>query len=225
MRGVAIIGVGMTKFGQLWDRSLTSLAVEAGAKAVHDAGIRHKDVEVLYGGTMSSGLFANQEHLASMFADHSGFKHIPSVRIEAACASGGLALRQAYLDIGSGANDIAVVGGVEKMTDLGTYPVTKVLSTASDTERESAMGVTFPGIYAMMARLHMHKYGTKEEQMALMSLGSIEDAATAFLEASTAIVAVSSSSPGTAFWCTMSADAILEGSLPQTGAISSTFIL
>lgn len=166
MRRVAIIGIGMTKFGQLWDRSLTSLAVEAGAKAVHDAGIRHKDVEVLYGGTMSSGLFANQEHLASMLADHSGFKHIPSIRVEAACASGGLALRQAYIDVGSGMHDIAVVGGVEKMTDLGTYPATKVLSTAADTERESAMGITFPGIYAMMARLHMHKYGTKEEQMA-----------------------------------------------------------
>ncbi|NOZ80159.1 MAG: thiolase domain-containing protein [DPANN group archaeon] len=170
MRKVAIIGVGMTPFGQLWDRSLISLAVEAGAKAIHDAGITHKDVGVLYGGTMSSGLFSGQEHLASMFADHSGFDHIPSVRVEAACASGGLALRQAYIDVASGAHDIAVVGGVEKMTDLGIYPVTKVLSTAADAERESSLGVTFPGIYAMMARLHMHKYHTTEEQLAMVAV-------------------------------------------------------
>ena len=157
MRKVAIIGLGQTRFGQLWNKGLTSLSVEAGVKAVRDAEISQKDVEVLYGGTMSGGLFANQEHLASKIPDYSGFKNIPSVRVEAACASGGVALRQAYLDIASGAHDIAIAGGVEKMTDLGNYSVTKVLATAADTDSEGVFGATFPGLYAMMARLHMHK--------------------------------------------------------------------
>ena len=160
----------MTRFGQLWDRDLMSLAVEAGVKAIRDAGIHQKDVGVLYGGTMSGGLFVQQEHLASMFADYAGFRNIPSVRVEAACASGALALRQAYIDVASGLHNIAVVGGVEKMTDLGGYATTKVLATAAHTEREGILGATFPGIYAMMARLHMKEYSTTEEQMALVSV-------------------------------------------------------
>ncbi|NTV24145.1 MAG: thiolase domain-containing protein [Nanoarchaeota archaeon] len=166
MRKVAIIGVGMTKFGQHWEKDMVNLAVEAGTRAIHDAGIHQKDVDVLYGGTMSGGLFTNQEHLGSMLPDYLGFKNIPSVRVEAACASGGLALRQGYIDIASGAHDIAVVGGVEKMTDVGSHSVTKALATAADYEREAAFGATFPGLYAMMARLHMHKFKTTEEQLA-----------------------------------------------------------
>ena len=170
MRKVAVIGIGMTKFGQLWKRDLTSLSVEAGVNAVRDAGIHQKDVEVLYGGTMSGGLFINQEHLGSMLPDYMGFKNIPSVRVEAACASGGLALRQAYIDIASGMHDIAVVGGVEKMTDIGTYSITKALATAADTVNESNFGATFPGLYALMAKLHMHKYKTTEEQLASVAV-------------------------------------------------------
>ena len=170
MRKVAIIGIGMTKFGQLFDRDLTSLSVEAGVKAIRDAGISKKDVEVLYGGTMSGGLFINQEHLGSMIPDYLGFKNIPSVRVEAACASGGLALRQGYIDVASGLHDIAVVGGVEKMTDIGIYSTTKALATAADTEREALQGATFPGLYALMAKLHMHKYNTTEEQLAQVAV-------------------------------------------------------
>lgn len=176
MDKVAVIGIGMTKFGQHWDKDLSGLAVEAGVKAIRDAGIHQKDVEVLYGGTMSGGLFINQEHLGSMLADQMGFKNIPSVRVEAACASGGLALRQAYIDVASGLHDIAVVGGVEKMTDIGAYSTTKVLATAADTEREALFGATFPGLYAMMAKLHMHNYKTTEEQLALVSVKNHKNA-------------------------------------------------
>ena len=95
-----------------------------------------------------------------------GLTGIPSTRVEAACASGGLALRQGYIDVASGMSDIAVIGGVEKMTDLNSGSVTKVLATASDTDSEAVFGATFPGLYAMIARRHMHKYKTTEEQMA-----------------------------------------------------------
>lgn len=176
MNRVAVIGIGMTKFGQLFDRDLSSLAVEAGAKAIRDAGISQKDVEVLYGGTMSGGIFNNQEHLGSMLSDKLGFKNIPSVRVEAACASGGLALRQGYIDIASGMHDIAVVGGVEKMTDLTTSGVTKALATAADSESEGIFGATFPGLYGMISRLHMHRYKTTEEQMAEVAVKNHDNA-------------------------------------------------
>ncbi|MBT4858308.1 thiolase domain-containing protein [archaeon] len=170
MKKVAVIGIGMTKFGQLWNKDLTTLAVEAGVNAVRDANIHQKDIQSLYMGTMSGGLFVNQEHLGSKISDYAGFKNIPSTRVEAACASGGLALRQAYIDVASGMNDIVVAGGVEKMTDIGTHSTTKVLATAADTETEGIHGATFPGLYAMMAKLHMHKFGTTQEQMASVAV-------------------------------------------------------
>jgi len=176
MRNVAIIGVGLTKFGQLWEHNIISLAVKAGVLAVRDAGISQRDIQALYVGTMSGGLFVNQEHLASLIADYAGFKNIPSVRVESACASGSLALRQAYLDVASGNSDIVVAGGAEKMTDLSTHAVTKTLATAADTEKESVFGATFPGLYAMMAKLHMYKYGTTEEQMARVAVKNHKNA-------------------------------------------------
>ncbi|MBT4646729.1 thiolase domain-containing protein [archaeon] len=176
MKNVAIIGAGLTKFGSHWDRDLVSLSVEAGIKAVHDAGISKEDVDALYGGTMSAGLFINQEHLASKLADFSGFRNIPSTRVEAACASGGVALRQGYLDIASGMNDVVVVGGVEKMTDVGLHSITKALATAASHTYEANLGATFPGLYAMIAKRHMHDYGTKETDLAEVSVKNHENA-------------------------------------------------
>ncbi|MBT4351832.1 thiolase domain-containing protein [archaeon] len=176
MKNVAIIGAGLTKFGSHWDRDLVSLSVEAGIKAVHDAGISKEDVDALYGGTMSAGLFINQEHLASKLADFSGFRNIPSTRVEAACASGGVALRQGYLDIASGMNDVVVVGGVEKMTDVGLHSITKALATAASNTYEANLGATFPGLYAMIAKRHMHDYGTKETDLAEVSVKNHENA-------------------------------------------------
>ena len=168
MRDVAIIGVGMTQFGELWDRSLRSLGIEAGAAAVNDANIEGDDIDALYVGTMSSGRFVRQEHMGPIIAEYSGLlgNHIPATRVESACASGGLALRQALLSITSGAHDIVVVGGAEKMTDVSGTLATDTLAMAADQEWESFFGMTFPGLYAMMARRHMHEHGTTKEQLA-----------------------------------------------------------
>ena len=170
MKKVAVVGVGQTKFGQLWDKGLVDLAVEAGVKALADAGVSQEDVQTLYSGCMSGGLFAKQEHIGCIFADRLGLKNIPATRVEAACASGGLALRQAYIDIASGMSDVAIVIGAEKMSDLNTFEVTDALSTASDYKNEAFFGTTFPGLYAMIARLHMHQFGTTEEQLAQISV-------------------------------------------------------
>jgi acetyl-CoA C-acetyltransferase len=172
MRDVAIIGLGITKFGELWDKSFRQLTAEAGSKAIFDAGIEGKEIDAMYIGSMSSGRFIGQEHVGALVADASGFSHlhIPSTRIEGACASGGLAVREGYLSIASGMNDIVVVGGIEKMNDVGGNAATETLMTASDQEWEAFFGATFPGIYAMIATKHMHDYGTTKEQLAQVAV-------------------------------------------------------
>ena len=162
MRDVYIIGVGMTKFGEIWNKSLRDLFVEASLKAIENAGVDY--IESMYIGAMSSGLFVGQEHIASLLADYLGNKGIPATRVESACASGGIAVRQGFFEVASGTSEIVLAGGVEKMNDGAD--VTFALATASDQEYEAFHGVTFPGLYAMIARAHMEKYGTTREQLA-----------------------------------------------------------
>lgn len=168
MRDVAIIGVSQTKFGELWEKSFRDLITEAGLKAVADANIEGGDLEAMYVGNMSAGLFVQQEHIASLIADHAGLTPIPCARVEAACASGGLALRNGIMAVASGYHDVVISAGVEKMTDV--VDPTPAIATASDQEWEAQQGVTFPSLYAMMARRHMYEYGTTREQLAMVSV-------------------------------------------------------
>jgi len=160
----------MTKFGEHWEQSLRDLAAKAGAAAVQDANIQGKDIEAMYIGNMSGGRFIGQEHIGALAADSLGLNPIPATRVEAACASGGLAFRQAYLSIAGGAFDMVVAGGVEKMTDVLTGQATTTLGGAADQEWETFFGATFPSLYALMAKRHMHDYGTTEEQLAKVSV-------------------------------------------------------
>ncbi len=176
MKRVAVIGVGLTKFGELWEPSFSPPIVEAGAMAINDAGIDGSDIDALYVGNMSGGRFIDQEHISCLIADHAGLTPIPATRVEAACASGGLAIRQGVMAILSGMHDIVVVGGVEKMTDLVTEKTTQTLATASDSEWEAFLGMTFPGLYALIARRHMHEYGTTREQLAMVAVKNHENA-------------------------------------------------
>lgn len=173
MRDVAIVGAGCTRFGEMWERSFRDLFVEAGVKALEDAGVHGDEIDAMYVGNMSAGRFVLQEHVGALIADYSGLggsTHIPSTRVESACSSGGLALREGVLAVASGYHDVVVVGAVEKMTDVQTGTTVDTLSAAADREWESAQGATFPGLNAMMARLHMHRYGTTREQMAQVSV-------------------------------------------------------
>lgn len=166
MRDVAVIGVGMTKFGELWAKSLRDMFVESALKAIQNSGIDH--IDSMYVGTMSGGLFVGQEHLGAVLADYLGVNPIPASRVESACASGGVAFRQAFLEIASEQSDIVLAGGVEKMTDGAD--VTEALATAADQEYEIYHGITFPGLYAMIARAHMHQFKTTREQLAAVSV-------------------------------------------------------
>jgi acetyl-CoA C-acetyltransferase len=168
MVDVAVVGVGMMKWGELWDKSLRDVFVEAALNAVEDAGVDR--IDSMYVGCMSSGLFVGQEHLGALLADYLGICPIPATRIESACASGGAAFRLGWMEVASGMSEIVLVGGVEKMTDVGGAGATFALSTAADQEYEVYNGVTFPGLYAMMARAHMDKYGTTRKQLAQVAV-------------------------------------------------------
>ncbi len=164
MREVAVIGVGMTKFGELWDTPLRDLFAIAAANCIEDSGIQRDQVQSAYIGCMTSGLFNQQEHLASILCDYAGLAGIGATRVESACASGGAAFRAAYLEVASGASDFVLAGGVEKMNDGAD--ATFCLAAAADQEYEVFHGITFPGLYAMIAHAHMAKYGTTSEQLA-----------------------------------------------------------
>ncbi len=170
MTDVVIVGTGMTKFGEHWDKSFRELIAEAGIKAIADAGIGGEKIEAIYGGCMASGRFIGQEHIGALIADQLGLNPVPSTRCEAACASGGVALRNAYIAIKSGEHNIIAVGGIEKMTEVSTEEASFALGGAGDQETELFHGATFPSLYALLARRHMHEFGTTEEQMAMVAV-------------------------------------------------------
>ncbi len=172
MREVAIIGAGTTLFGELWERSFRDLAVEAGLRAIEDAGISGDEIQALYGGNMSAGRFIEQEHIGALIADYAGLArlHIPATRAEAACASGALAMHLAVLSIASGWYDLVIAAGIEKMTDVGSDSAEELLASSVDRKWEVIYGATLPSLFAMMARLHMTRYNTTAEQMAQVAV-------------------------------------------------------
>jgi acetyl-CoA C-acetyltransferase len=160
----------MTAFGEHWEQGFRDLVVEAGIRAIEDAGVSGDRLDAGFVGTMASGRLIGQEHIGALIADYMGLNPIPVTRVEGACASGSLALRQGLMAVASGIHDIVVVGGVEKMTDLGINTVSDILGGAGDQEWELFLGATFPAIYALMARRHMHEFGTTEEMMASVAV-------------------------------------------------------
>jgi acetyl-CoA C-acetyltransferase len=119
---------------------------------------------------MASGRLVGQEHIGALIADYMGLNPIPITRVEGACASGSLALRQGFITVASGLHDIVVVGGVEKMTDISGEEVSDVLGGAGDQEWELFLGATFPGLYALMAKKHMTEFGTTQEMLASVAV-------------------------------------------------------
>jgi len=174
MREVAIIGIGITKFGVLWDKSLRDLAVEASIEAINDAKIDH--IDSIYIGNYTSGTFIEQEHLAALIADYLGMNPIPSTKIENACASGGVAFKMGFLEVASGSSDIVLVLGVEKMTEVLTPRASYSLSLACDREYEGMNGITFPGLFALVAKRYMYEFGLTRKQLSLVPVKNHKNA-------------------------------------------------
>ena len=133
-REVAIVGAGICKFGAFKEKNGRDLFVEAykDMRQSVDKGFDPAGIESIYISNYSSDLFENQGHNAPLLADSVGLVPRPATRVEAACASGGAALRQGVMAIASGMYDMVLVGGMEKMTNLPTSEVTDTLGTAGD---------------------------------------------------------------------------------------------
>lgn len=174
---VAIVGVGMSKFGEIWDKNLRDITLEAAMYSIFDAGIKGSDISGVTIGNMSAGRFTGQEHLGAQAVDQGGLGNVPSYSVEAACASGGAAVRHAYMAIKSGEHDSMMVLGCEKMSDVNQTEAMNTISVASDWEWEGLFGATFPALYAFMARRHMLEYGTTEEQMSKVTVKNHANAA------------------------------------------------
>lgn len=170
MRKVAILGIGQTKIGEHWDKSLREIGGEAAFAAMQDAGLQK--VDALYVGNMLSPMVNGQNQLGAFFADWIGLWKQEAVKIEAACGSGAAAFRSALMAVASGETEFALVVGVEKMSDKAGRDVTAALATAADADYEVEQGVSFVGINALVMRRYMHEYGWKHEDFAPFSINS-----------------------------------------------------
>ncbi|MCC6039510.1 MAG: thiolase domain-containing protein [Thermofilum sp.] len=170
MRRVFIAGVGATRVDEHWDKSLRDLMRESSLKAIQDSGLSKKDIEAIYVGNMSSGFLQGQEHLGSLLATWIGVPGVAAAKVEAACASGGAALHQAYLAVRSGVYDCVLVVGVEKMTDAYTGDVTDALVMAEDQEYVAFTGLSFVALNAFVYRYYMKKYGVRQEDIAYFAV-------------------------------------------------------
>jgi acetyl-CoA C-acetyltransferase len=166
---IPVLGVASTKFGELWDSSLQDLMAQAQLAAVADAGISPRDIQAIFVGNMLAEKFEGQAHLGGMAAQNLNL-NVPSIRIECACASGGAALSAGVISILSGLYDVILVIGAEKMTDTPTNAVTSGLMGAALYQTEHFAGATFPGLFALVTRLYIQKYGLTQEQLAAVSI-------------------------------------------------------
>ncbi|MFA6269033.1 MAG: thiolase domain-containing protein [archaeon] len=166
---VGVLGIGITKFGEIWEQGLRELLLDAQLRALNDAKLEPKQIDALYTGNMCGDSLSGQLHIGAMAAENLNIDK-PSVRVEGACASGSLALRQGVHAIESGSADIVMVSGVEKMTDVSTEQVTTALMGAGDEELEGFNGLTFPGLYALLANSYMKEYGLTREVLAEVSV-------------------------------------------------------
>ena len=170
MRKVAILGVGQTTIAEQWDKSLKEIGGEAGFAALQDAGVEHADS--LFVANMLSPLVGNQNQLGALLSDWMGLRSREAVKFEAACASGGAAFRAGLMAVASGEIDVALVVGVEKMTDKAGHEVTAALATAADADYEVEEGVSFVGINALVMRRYMHEFGWQHRDFAPFSINS-----------------------------------------------------
>lgn len=170
MREVVIIGVGMHKFGKFLDLSLNDLGRVAVWNAIHDADIDPKLIEAAYVGNSLGGLITGQEGIRGhVILRYAGFTGIPVVNVEGACASSTIGIREAWIAIGAGIHDVALVLGVEKMFLEDTSQSLAALATDSDIGFLGGMGFQFVGNYAMNLRKYMNKYGWTQRHFAMVS--------------------------------------------------------
>jgi len=177
-RGVAIVGVGMSRFGMFKDKDSRDLLVEAYNEMLSsvDKGIDPKDIDAMWMGNFSNDFYVHQGHMGPIVADVLGHTPKPVTRTEGACAASTLAFRDAAFSIASGYYDIAVAGGVEEMSKVTTEEATEGLALALDRPYEGIVGFTFPGVFASLANAYFEKYGATHEHLMNVTIKSHNNA-------------------------------------------------
>ncbi len=165
---VSVVGIGHGKFGNRNDASVEELAFEAFKQALDDAKLTSEEIDATV--ICSSPEYHKQRSLAGVIAEYIGMNPKPTYLVEAACASGSAGLRTAYAEINSGMHEVVAVLGVQKMLELTTAEILALMGRVGDVKWESNFGTTFPGYYALYAVSHMQKYGTTEEQLAMVAV-------------------------------------------------------
>lgn len=165
---IKITGGATTKFGEHWNKTLLDLAEDASREALSDAGVNAKAVDAVFVGNMLSGRLQGQEHVGAAVASRLDIKGA-GLKVEGACASGGLAVHLAIQSLLAGTYETVLVVGAEKMTDFPAGEVSSGLMGAGS-EEERLAGLTFPGLYALIAKAHMQKFGTTREHMAQVAV-------------------------------------------------------
>lgn len=162
-----IIGYNTTKFGELWDFSLEDLIKISIDELLQKANLQSSDLNAVFFGNMLGGISQNRLLLSSYISEILE-TNIPIQRVESACASGGSAFYLACEYLNSHKDETVLVVGAEKMTDCQN-DITDYLSSALSYDEQLA-GLTFPGIYAMMANYYFEKYGASQEDLANISV-------------------------------------------------------
>ena len=166
-RGVAMVGAGMSPFGIRPDVTNRELFAEAflDMKASVDKGVDPQEIEALYVGNCGAEMWESQSVIGVLCASEIGLTPRPALKVEDACASSSVAVREGIIGIASGLYDMVLAGGTEKMSVLPIDWTTMALACGSDTTYESSAGFTFPGLYASMATAHMEKHGTTHDDL------------------------------------------------------------
>ncbi|SEH12437.1 acetyl-CoA C-acetyltransferase [Natronorubrum sediminis] len=175
MSDVRVAGVGVTSFGNMPEKTGRELFATASIEAFEDSGVPREDVDALLYGNFMGELSEHQGHQGPLMAEAAGIQ-APATRYESACASSGTAVRDAVLRLRNGEDDVILVGGAERMTNLGTAGATEALAIAADDLWEVRAGTTFPGAYALMAQAYFEEYGGVHEDLAHIAVKNHENA-------------------------------------------------
>jgi len=162
----------MTRFGP-HETTLPELFADGAVPAMAEAGVGPAEVDSFYLGNTLGGMTENETHLAPRMASHIGLGGVPCQRFEDACATSSNAFKHAVQVVEAGIHDVVLVGGVERVTPqtgIETPEMTKLFVSAADRQYEQPTGISFPGVFGLFTKRHMHEYGTTEEQLAAVAV-------------------------------------------------------
>lgn len=167
-KDIFLVGSGLTRFGEWWGKSLRELMAEAVEATFTSSALNARDIDLIVVANMLAEVTNGQAHISALAS--SLLPHCPpSLRVEAACGSGSLAINTACAFLESGRAKNVLVVGVEKMTDASADAISQALMGAADSELDAPSGLTFPGIFGLIAKRYMYEFGLTREQLSIVS--------------------------------------------------------